>query len=308
MKIVDIVSESTNEGLGNALAKAGAWMLGKGSTAQALEKLATAMASKGGKISAAEAETIVGKALANDSKFIAKAEKEAAKKIAAAEYAANVAAIRASLATVGGWVETLKNVYLGAMFVGPLLTYYKNMQAAQKLLDAGQETAQDFELYHRREIAVLIGKWASLIVANWAVQKPGNWIGKFFGIFGANKAKAFFTNVIGKGGGVAAVYMVSDKQVAQDIANFMASSIFGQAVGYLGAWGEDKLLGIFSDKLKYGPQGTASDSGQGGKPTDSSTTPAQDIGSSSQPPSGSGNTTANKPASEFDRPLFKDFK
>ena len=56
MKIVDIISESTNEGLGNVLAKAGAWMLGKGSTAQALEKLATRMARRGGKVSADEAE------------------------------------------------------------------------------------------------------------------------------------------------------------------------------------------------------------------------------------------------------------
>jgi hypothetical protein len=308
MKIVDIVSESTNEALGSALAKAGAWMVGKGSNAQALEKLATRMYYRGGKISTAEAETIVGKALANDAAFIAKAEKAAAKKIADAAYAANVAAIRASLATVGGWIETLKNVYIGAMFVGPLLAYYNNMQAAQKMLDSGQETAQDFELYHRQEVSVLIGKWASLIVANWAGQKPGNWIGKFFGMFGANKAKAFFTNVIGKGGGVAAVWVVSDKEVAQSIANFMASAILRDSVGHLGVRGEDALLGMVSDKLKYGPQGTATDAGQGGKPTSNSTTPAQDIGASSQPPSGSGNTTANKPASEFDRPLFKDFK
>jgi hypothetical protein len=308
MKIVDIVSESTNEALGSVLAKAGAWMLGKGSNAQALEKLATRMYYRGGKVSAEEAERLVGSTLANDAAFIAKAEKIAAKKIADAAYAANVAAIKASLSTVGSWIGTLKNVYLGAMFAGPLVAYYNNMQAAQKMLDSGQETARDFELYHRQEVSVLIGKWASLIVANWAGQKPGNWIGKFFGIFGANKAKAFFTNVIGKGGGVAAVYMVSDKEVAQSIANFMASAILRDSVGYLGAWGEDKLLGIFSDKLKYGAQGTATDAGQGGKPTSGSTTPAQDIGASSQPPSGSGSATANKPASEFDRPLFKDFK
>jgi hypothetical protein len=310
MKIVDIVSESTNEGLGNVLAKAGAWMVGKGSRAQALKKLSDEIASlrRGTKLSADEIEALVGKELAADARFVADAEKMAAKKIADAAYAANVAAIRASLANVGSWVEKLKNVYLVSMFVGPLMTYYNNMQAAQKLLDSGQETAQDFELYHRREVSVLIGKWTSLIVANWAGKVAGNWMGKFFSMFGMNKTRAFFTNIVGKGLGVAAVWAVSDKEVAQYIANFMASAILRDSVGYLGVKGEDALLGMISDKLKYGPQGTATDAGQGGKPTSSSTTPAQDIGASSQPPSGSGNTTANKPASEFDRPLFKDFK
>ena len=307
MKIVDIISESTNEGLGNVLAKAGAWMLGKGSTAQALEKLATRMARRGGKVSAAEAETIVGKELAADAAFIAKAEKIAAKKIADAAYAANVAAIKASMSTIGSWVNTLKNVYLGYLFVEPLMTYYNNMQKAQKDLDSGQETAQDFELYHRQEVSVLIGKWTSIIVVNWAAQKPGKWLGLFFGVF-SKTLGSFFTNIIGKGGGLLAVAMVTDKEVARSIANFMASDILRDSVGYLGAKGEDELLSFFSDKLIYGAQGTATDAGQGGKPTTGSTTPSQDIGASSQPPSGSGNTTANKPASEFDRPLFKDFK
>ena len=220
---------------------------------------------------------------------------------------ANVVAIKGSMATIGGWANALKNVYLGYLFVEPLLAYYKNMQDAQKLLDTGQETPDNFEKYHRREIAVLIGKWTSIMVVNWAAQKPGKWLGIFFGVF-SKTLGSFFTNIIGKGAGLAAVTVITDKAVAQEIANFMASSIFGQAVGYLGVKGEDELLSLFSDKLKYGPKGTATDAGQGAKTADGSTTPAQDIGASSQPPSGSGSASSNKIASEFDRPLFKDFK
>jgi hypothetical protein len=220
---------------------------------------------------------------------------------------ANVAAIKGSMATIGGWADALRKVYIGAMLVEPLLAYYDIMQDAQKLLDSGQVTADNFEKYHRREIAVLIGKWTSIIVVNWALQKPGKWLGLVFGVF-SKTLGSFFTNIVGKGAGLAAVAVVTDKAVAQDIANFMASSIFGQAVGYLGVYSEDKLLSIFSDKLKYGPNGTATDAGQGAKTSDGSTTPGQDIGASSQPPSGSGSTSPNKIASEFDRPLFKDFK
>jgi len=304
MKIVDVISESTNEGLGSALAKGGAWLLGKGDRAQAIEKLASAMAASGRKLSAKEANRLVGKELAQDAKLMADAEQLAIKKIADAKYAANVAAIRASLGNVADWANKLKNVYLGYMFVAPLMTYYNNMQAAQKLLDSGQATADDFEKYHRREMAVLIGKWASIIVANWAGQKPGKWLGSFFGMF-SKRAGSFFTNIVGTGGGLAAVALVSNKEVAQDIANFMASSIFGQAVGYLGAWGEDALLGFFSDKLRYGQQGTGNNAGQGGNPA---TTAQQDIDASSQGPTGTGSTANTGQQSQFDRPLFKDFK
>lgn len=314
MKIVDIVSESTNEGVMDALVKGGAWLLGKGGRAQAMEKLADAMVSRGTTLTAREAEAIVGKELAKDSKLLADAEQMALKKIADAKYAANVAAIRSQLSKLTGTIEGFRKwtmyTAIGVMFAAPLLTYYNNMQAAQKLLDTGKATAEDFEKYHQREMSVLIGKWAAVFAAGAFAKLPAGAVAWIFGKLGLTSIASFLSRWVGTGSAIALMAVVSHPDVAQEIANTMAGNIFGKAVGYLGVKGENFLLGLISDKLKYGQQdGKTStdgqDSGQGGK---QDTNAAQDIGSSSQGPSGSTSSPASSSSSQYDRPLFKGFK
>ena len=315
MKIVDVVSESTNEDITSALLKGGAWLLGKGGRAQAMEKLADLMVARGttGKIGQKELERLVGKELAADQKFIADARALAADKAVKAERAANTAAIKAQLKEIGDWIESFRKwtMYplIGMMFANPLITYRRNMEAAQKLLDSGEATPQDFEKYHQREMAVLLGKWASVFAAGAFAKVPAGGVALIFGKIGLPKIAGFLSKWVGTGSAIALMAVVSHPDFAQEIANTMASNIFGQAVGYLGVKGEDALLGMFSEKLKYGPQPGqqppgGQDAGQGGKQDPSA---AQDIGSSSQGPNGTG-STGTAANSEFDRPLFKDFK
>lgn len=312
MKIVDIISESTNEGLGNVLAKAGAWMLGKGSTAQALEQLATRMARRGGTVSAAEAEAIVGKTLANDAAFMAKAEKAAAKKIADAAYAANVAAIKAQLTAVKAAIESFRKwtMYfsIGVMFAYPLLVYYNNMQRAQKLLDAQDLTPDDFEKWHQEQMAALIGKWAAIFTGMTLAKLPAAGIAWVFRKLGLTGTAKIITSWLGTGSAIAVMAAINHPTAAKYISEFMATNIFGQVAGHLGVQGENAVLGWFSSKLPYGSNNQAAsqpDSGQGGKQDPNA---AADIGSSSQQPSGNSTANTQSSNSEYDRPLFKDFK
>ena len=315
MKIVDIVSESTNEGLGNYLASAGAWMLGKGSRAQAIEKLADAMAAAGTKISAKDAEKLVGKELARDAKVMADAEHLAIKKIDDAKYAANVAAIKAQWTAAKEAIESFRKwtMYpaIGIMFAAPLLVYYNNMQRAQKLLDAQELSLDDFEKWHQQQMSALIGKWAAIFTGMTLTKLSGAGIAWVFRKLGAAPLAKFITSYLGTGSAIAVMAAINHPTAAQLIADFMAGNIFGQTAGYLGVKGEDALLGWFSSKLPYGNNQatTQSAAGQGSKQdTKQGPDAAADIGASSQPPSGSGSTSPNKIASEFDRPLFKDFK
>jgi hypothetical protein len=315
MKIVDIVSESTNEGLGNVLASAGAWMLGKGSRAQSVEKLADAMAAVGTKISAKDAEKLVGKELARDAKVMADAEHLAIKKIADAKYAANVAAIKAQWKAAGEAIESFRTwtMYpaIGIMFAAPLLVYYNNMQRAQKLLDAQKLSLSDFEKWHQQQMAALIGKWAAIFTGMTLAKVPAAAIAWVFRKLGATVLAKIITSYLGTGSAIAVMAAINHPTAAQHIAEFMAGNIFGQTAGYLGVKGEDALLGWFSSKLPYGNNQVTNQpvNGQGSKQdTKQDPNAATDIGASSQPPSGSGSTSSNKIASEFDRPLFKDFK
>jgi hypothetical protein len=314
MKIVDIISESTNEGLGNVLAKAGAWMLGKGSRAQALEKLADEIASlrRGTKLSAAEIEAIVGKELAADARFVADAEKMAAKKIADAAYAANVAAIKAQLTAVKEAIESFRKwtMYpaIGAMFAYPLLVYYNNMQRAQKLLDSQELSLSDFEKWHQEQMAALIGKWAAIFTGMTFAKLPAAGIAWVFRRLGMTGTAKIITSWLGTGSAIALMAAINHPTAAKYISEFMATNIFGQVAGHLGVQGENAVLGWFSSKLPYGNNNQAAsqpDSGQGGKQDPNA---AADIGSSSQQPSGNSSANTQSSSSNYDRPLFKGFK
>ena len=268
------------------------------------------------RLTRAEQDAVIAAHPNPDPKLIKEIQKKADKLVKDIEWEKAKAPFKGLLKNTGEWIERFRKLamypIIGMMFASPLITYRRNMEAAEKHLAADTATAEDFESYHRQEMSVLIGKWAAVFTAGTIGKLPVGVVSVVISKLGAPGLALLLSRYVGTPAAITAMGIVSRPDVAQSIANFMASNVFGQAVGYLGIRSEDAILGMFSEKLKYGSTaatgtaaGASTDSGQGAKPDANA---AADIGSSSQPPSGTGQPSKAAADSEYDRPLFKGFK
>jgi hypothetical protein len=250
-----------------------------------------------------------------DPKLIKQIQEKAKKLADDAEWAAAVKPYKDSWNNTWEWLEILRSwgiayPVIGMMFLNPLITYRSNMEKAQKLLDSRAATLEDFEAFHRDQMSKLVGRWAAVFAAGSFAKLPAGIVATAISKLGMPGIGKFISRVVGTPMAIAAMGYLSQPDISQAIGNFMAGNVFGQAVGYLGIKTEDQILGMISEKLKYGPQvPTSNNNVNGGQGIKQEPNAAADIGSSSQPPSSNSttsNTQSNK--SEYTRPLFKDFK
>jgi hypothetical protein len=221
------------------------------------------------------------------------ARQEAGTAARVANWNANIAGIGQTASAVKSWTGTLINLGLtGAyywMLYEPLRDYMNNIEEAEKMLQAGggkDPTPEDFEAYRRKEMSVLIGRWATLWATGKLVKLPFSIVSRMFGKFSPGLATAVST--LGRGGQVYFMNQINDPDNAKTIATWMSGPIASTFIGGAGVAAENKIRSWIPGAKEY-------DQAQATKPSKPETGDEKEV-------DGTDKTDLDNPADNTDTP------
>lgn len=230
-------------------------LFGKGSNARIIDSLAQSIQG-GAKVTTSSVMRTHGVTAQEAKALLRAARSKAGTAARVSTWNANIAGIGQTAAAVKSWTATLLNIGLtGAyywMLYEPLRDYMNNIEEAEKMLQAGggkNPTPEDFEAYRRKEMSVLIGRWATLWATGKLVKLPFSIVSKLVGKLSPGLGTAVST--LGRGGQVYFMNQINNPENSKTIATWMSGPIASQFIGGAGVAAENTIRSWIPGAKEY---------------------------------------------------------